>query len=220
MSKRFVVSGLLAVSMLVLPGCSSRHNKSENTAAAAESAPMKQNHTESTAADVNRPFPKDLAGVWVGDRSDWIIQIEDDGTISQIFTPWSVRIIAGKVNTYELINNGKGSVEPGEWAADYDPVSRDLTVGLELKSFRWAVPWVVGEQVIEGNSLDTFVGKVSRDEKKWEAEWNQFIQYYVTTDQLKHHALPVDENLFDQGPVTFTWAPLPPKTDSNEPNEP
>lgn len=157
--------------------------------------------TENMESAAKQLFPKDLAGRWVADRGHWEIRIEPDGGISSVVQPiGGEKVEAERINTYPLVKGGQGVIKPGKWVADYNSVNRILTVQIVLDSFHMQVE----DQIIEGSSFDTFTGKVAESGNTWEAIWESFPEYIVSTDKYKKEKLPINEEEYSQGIVIFT----------------
>ena len=136
-------------------------------------------------------FPEFLAGRWRANTDGWEIVFEPDGTISSaVITLGRVRIKPGQVTTIPMKMGGKGVFEPGEWMVYYVPSDQELTVKISLKNCYIEL----GKGVLEGKSTDIFVGKVSENDRFWEAEWASFPDYTAHTDVYPNFHLTEDPN--------------------------
>lgn len=136
-------------------------------------------------------FPESLAGVWKADKGVWEFVFEPDGTLSSAVTSLgSVRMKPGEVTTVPLKMGGKGIFEPGDWFVQYSPDRRELVVEIFLKHFYTEL----GEGILEGKRTDIFIGTVSEDGREWSAEWFNFPEYIVHTQEHQNYKLPYDAN--------------------------
>lgn len=179
---------LMSISMMLLvsTGC--------------QSANAPENHVE-VIIDGGGQFPEFLVGRWKADRDGWEIVFESDGTISSAVHTFS-RINLRPDQTIEvpLINNGKGVYTTGKWTVQYS-LTGDLAVEIVLEHFR-AQP---GKDVLEGSSLDFFVGPVSEDDSEWRAVWSSYPKYKIFTDAFPDgKELSVGPDYHDRGILVFT----------------
>ena len=126
-------------------------------------------------------FQKFMAGTWKADQGYWEITFAADGTIPSFRNNFDVQVV---------IAEGGGSIIPetgpiiecvsGPCQANFDPLTKELNVSLSLEHFRIQFP----QGDIQGKCVDTFVGKVSPQEKLWHATW--------TMDHEISHLDPVD----------------------------
>ena len=146
-------------------------------------------------------FPVFLAGTWKSDKNGWEIVLEKDGSISSVVhTIARVRLKPDEVTKVPMKEEGEGIFMPGEWAAYYQSKDRRLTVDITLDSFKNRK----GTDIVEGSSMDTFVGSVSEDGKQWQAEWFSYPEYFVTTGEYDQYQLPEDPNENPKGVLIFS----------------
>ena len=70
--------------------------------------------------------------------------------------------------------DGKFSTfKTGDCVVDYTPATRELFVSVEMEKMHI----VYMDNVIDGNSIDRFVGPVSEDGKVWTADWINVFDY-------------------------------------------
>ncbi len=126
-------------------------------------------------------FPHSLVGTWKADESGWEFVFERDGTISSaVIDAGMVRVTPGKkVATVELKEGGKGTYKLGQWTVQYSPHSRELAVEVVVDYFHLDMK-TFG---LKGHSTDWFVGTVSEDGQRWEAEWFTFPKYIALTPE-------------------------------------
>jgi hypothetical protein len=187
-------------------GCATQKNHKQDACATLKKTENRgqKNMGETPMSLIKNNLPKELAGRWGADRNSWEITIEPNGVISSVVhTIGGQKVVAGRVNTYELIRQGEGIVKPGPWSAVYDPNTRILTVEIALEYFKWQV----GEQVVEGSSYDIFTGPVSPTWKVWQAEWKAYPEYIVSTDKVQKKRLPVENDEVDEGILIFAKVP-------------
>jgi len=147
------------------------------------------------------PGPEFLAGIWTADRGGWKFVFEKDGSIGGIIhTMGRAALRPGQITKVPLKKGGKGYYEPGTWRIVYDSDLSELTVEIELKSFKAQI----GKNIVEGNSTDIFVGPISIDGRQWDAQWYSYPEYYVTIGEYDHHKLPMDPNENPKGVLIFS----------------
>jgi len=145
-------------------------------------------------------FPQFLVGRWKDEKKGWEIVFEPDGSISwAIHTIARVRVKPGQVTTVPMRRGGKGVFEAGQWAVQYAPENRELTVEIVLEHYRAEM----GEQALKGSSRDIFIGQVSEDGQEWRADWFAFPEYVVSTDIYDNYKLPVDYNYNPRSELVF-----------------
>ncbi len=136
-------------------------------------------------------FPPFLVGRWKADKGGWEIVFEPDGTISSaVVSLGRVRMKPGQLTTTNMILGGKGRFEPGQWTVQYSQAKRELIVEIAIEHFRVEL----GENVVQGQTWDFFVGLVSSDGQLWWADRFSFPEYIVDTKKYPHYKLPFDPN--------------------------
>ena len=178
---------VLCVAILILTGCQSQ-----------QTATFSGVQVELINTD---QFPKELVGHWVDDRHGWEFWLNDKGQLlGLVHTMARVRIVPGKVNSYKLIDEGNGRIEPGEMLVQYDGQTRELVIEVELDHYEW----IKNNDVIEGNRKDAFIGNVSEDGMKWPVVW--LSKEYITaeTGTQEKRVLMQDEDIKEHGALTFT----------------
>ncbi|HUS73688.1 MAG TPA: hypothetical protein VMY06_11530 [Sedimentisphaerales bacterium] len=136
-------------------------------------------------------FPEFLVGRWKADKDGWEFVFEPDGTISSVVVSLGrVRVKPGEVTTVPMKMGGKGIYEPGEWMVYYAPVGRELMVRISLKNLYVEM----GENVLEGKSMDIFAGPVLQDDKVWPVEWTSFPDYVAHTAEYPDFPISEDPN--------------------------
>ena len=98
--------------------------------------------------------------------------------------------------------DGAGIIEPGEWTVAYDPISHKLKIKIEINSFEM----IKGTDIIEGSTLDIFIGTVSEDGTKLTAQWTSFPKFYASTAQHERQELPVYASESAKGQIVFKKA--------------
>ncbi|MHC4999869.1 MAG: hypothetical protein ACYTE1_03485, partial [Planctomycetota bacterium] len=147
-----------------------------------------------------KTFPEELAGPWVSDDATWGITLAKNGAIESIIHPMGYsRILPGLENSYPLVEDGEASITPGLWVVHYTPESRELVIEIVFDHFIW----IKGDDEVKGNSRDILYGIVSEDFKKWTLNWDNFSEFYVTTDMVEDYELPMSERLIPRGTFVF-----------------
>ncbi|MHC4120123.1 MAG: hypothetical protein ACYSWO_21730 [Planctomycetota bacterium] len=139
----------------------------------------------------NGQFPEFLVGTWKADKSGWEIVFEPNGAISSaVVSLGRVRIKPGQTTTVPMKLGGKGVFEAGQWAVEYLPDRRELTVEIAIASFRVEL----GDGVVKGRTLDVFTGSISADGRSWWANRFSFPEYVADTKKYRDRKLIVDPN--------------------------
>ena len=134
-------------------------------------------------------FPASLAGRWKADKGGWEIVFETDGTISSASVSLGrVKMIPGQVTTVPMQLGGQGIYEPGQWTVQYAQEQRELIVEIAIDHFRVEL----GDNVLQGQRRDFFIGPVSQDGKLWQPEWFSFPEYIADTKKYHNYKLPFD----------------------------
>lgn len=154
------------------------------------------------SAGTGGQFPKFLAGTWDcndvngGAGVNLEIVIEPNGTIASANTPLGTPILRSgeRVDFNNVTKGGKGGkgfYKAGLFIAEYKPATRELKVELPIENYHIET---VDEAVVEGNSTEILIGKVSKDGKTWQADVYSLREIYVTTGEYKHYKMPHDPN--------------------------
>ncbi len=147
-----------------------------------------------------KSLPSEVAGVWVADRANWLIEIQKDGTIPRVVhTIGAIEVFNGQSRTFPLVEDGQGFVQPGPWILQYDHRTQELMVEINLAYFEWDKK----TEKVYGKSRDVLTGPVQSD-GTWRATWIAFPEYFVTTEQVVDYQLPIEEGTEDQGQILFT----------------
>ncbi len=145
-------------------------------------------------------FPAFLAGRWEGEEG-WEFTFEPNGVISSaVFSLGRVQVKPGQTSIVPMLNDGQSIFEPGEWLVDYDPNSRVLTVEVSLKHINIQMG---GHVVLEGKSLDVFIGPVSENGKAWQVAWYDYPDYKAHTSEVSDANLSVDTDYGFEETVVF-----------------
>ncbi len=112
-------------------------------------------------------LPPEVAGVWQAVNLPWKIVLTPDGQIPEATVLWGDVVRPNQKTEFQM-PDCLSYLVGGDFAVEYRPVDRELSVSIELKDIHICLPIAA---VVDGNSLDTFVGKVSEDGKVWEAGW-------------------------------------------------
>jgi len=145
-------------------------------------------------------FPAFLVGRWKADKGGWEFVFEPDGTISSaVVSLGRVTMKPGQVTTTPMKLGGKGVFEPGQWTVQYTPEPRELLVEIAIDHFRVER----GDNVVQGQSRDFFIGPVSEDGQMWWADRFSFPEYIVDTKKHPNYKLPFDPNDNPQDSLIF-----------------
>ena len=177
---------VLVMSMLIFTGC-------QNTDV--------RNRGVDVIIDGKGGFPSSMAGVWKSEKYGWEIAFEPDGRISYaVIAIGRIRVEPGHDSIIPLKEDGRGVVSPGPWTVQVSSESRELFVEIVIKNYYLQK----GDEIVEGNTKDIFIGSFSEDGRVWEAEWFSFPTYIVTTSTKDKFELPVDEVDYTKGLIIFT----------------
>ena len=145
-------------------------------------------------------FPAFLVGRWKADKGGWEIVFEPDGTISSaVVSLGRVRMKPGQVTNRETILGGKGVYEPGRWTVLYSQKRRELIVELAIENFRVES----GDEAIQGQTRDFFIGLVSSDGQLWWADRYSFPKYIADRKIYPNYEFPFDPNDNPQESLIF-----------------
>ncbi len=138
------------------------------------------------------PLPPEVAGTWQARDSLWKIVLNPDGTVSSaVVDMGNVEVRPNETSKTEMKDGQFSTYKAGDYIAEYTPATRELYVSVEMES----IHVVYLDNVVDGNSVDRFVGPVSQDGKTWIADWIKLFDYGPR--------FPQDPNHTYQGPVTF-----------------
>ena len=119
-------------------------------------------------------LPPDIAGTWKAQFSPWKIVLSPDGTVSSAVIPMGeVEIKPNQTARVEMKDGSYSTFEAGDCIVEYKAATRELFVSVEMKS----INVVYLDNVIDGKSIDRFVGLVSEDGKVWTADWITVSDY-------------------------------------------
>jgi len=119
-------------------------------------------------------LPTDIAGTWKAQDSPWKIVISGDGTVSSAIIPMGeVEIKPNQTTNVEMKDGSLGTFKAGDCVVEYVPQTRELFVSVEMEQIH--IKFL--DNVIDGNSIDRFVGPVSQDGKFWMADWITIFDY-------------------------------------------
>ena len=119
-------------------------------------------------------LPPDIAGTWKAQDSDWKIVLSPDGTLSSAVIPMGVVEVRPNQTTKTEMKDGSYSTfKTGDCVVEYTPATRELFVSVQMEE----IHIVFLDNVIDGNSIDRFIGPVSEDGKVWTADWITVFDY-------------------------------------------
>jgi len=149
-------------------------------------------------------FPPSLAGRWREGKRGWEFVFERDGRISSaVIDSGMIRVTPGHRDIEVATQKLKGYYRLGPWTAQYSPEGRELSVGVVVESFHLDT----GDFVLKGSSADWFVGPVSQDWQKWEAQWYSFPQVTASAEYEQDLVFEQDPNENPVGTLVFTKQP-------------
>jgi len=119
-------------------------------------------------------LPPDIAGTWKAQGSPWKIVLSPDGTVSSAVIPMGVVEVRPNQTTKTEMKDGSYSTfKAGDCVVEYTPTTRELFVSIQMDEIH--VQFL--DNVIDGNSIDRFIGPVSEDAKTWTADWITVFDY-------------------------------------------
>lgn len=102
-----------------------------------------------------------------------------------------VEIRPNQTTKVEMIDGSISTFKAGDCIVEYIPNTRELFVSVEMKE----IHVVYLDNMLDGNSIDRFVGPVSKDGKTWTADWINVFDYGPH--------FPQDANDIYAGPLIF-----------------
>jgi hypothetical protein len=69
----------------------------------------------------------------------------------------------GQITTTRVLAGGNAIFEPGQWTVDYMPRASELTIKIPMRHIHVDA----GENIVDGRSTGTFIGKVDADQGFW-----------------------------------------------------
>ncbi|OHB57341.1 MAG: hypothetical protein A2Y12_09530 [Planctomycetes bacterium GWF2_42_9] len=151
--------------------------------------------------DGNGIFPKELAGLWIGDAQGWRIRFTQTGDINSVVLPLGkVTISPGETKNIELYNGGKGIFKAGEWTTEYSYKLNELAVEIVINYFKVQL----GKSILEGSVKEYLIGKTELG--GWVTSWASDPNYIVCTSEYKNYRLPID---FNQPPTKVIFTKIP-----------
>lgn len=137
-------------------------------------------------------LPPDIAGTWKANGSLWKIVLSADGeVVSAVFPMGEVEIRPNQTTKVEMKDGQFSTFKAGDCEVEYTPATRELFVSIEMED----IHIVFLDKVIDGNSIDRFIGPVSEDGKVWMADWIKVFDYGPR--------FPQDANDIFAEPLTF-----------------
>ena len=119
-------------------------------------------------------LPPDIAGTWKAQDSPWKIVLSPDRTVSSAVIPMGeVEIKPNQTTKVEMKDGSFSTFKAGDCVVEYTPDTRELFVSVEMEKIH--IRFL--DNVIDGNSIDRFVGPVSEDGKFWMADWIAVFDY-------------------------------------------
>ena len=113
-------------------------------------------------------FRKFMAGTWKADNSTWEFTFAPDGNLSSFHNNLDVQIVVKEGGGLKKVDdNTKLEYSIGPCQAKYVPDTGNLAVTIVTELYVLEFP----NGALQGSSTDTFSGKVSRQDKTWNAKW-------------------------------------------------
>ena len=119
-------------------------------------------------------IPESLSGNWKAKEQVWEIKIGPEGRVESVLIPMGeIWIRPNQINTMKMIDGKISTFEAVNFEASYDPDLRELFAKISVPYFHVKI----GNDFLEGNFEDVFVGPVTSDGKRWDAIWFHFFDY-------------------------------------------
>jgi hypothetical protein len=119
-------------------------------------------------------LPPDIAGTWKAQDSPWKIVLAPDGTVTSVVIPMGeVEIRPNKTTKVTMLDGSYSTYKAGDCIVEYKPDTRELFVSVKMKKIH--IRYL--DNALDGNSIDRFVGPVSKDGKTWTADWINIYDY-------------------------------------------
>ena len=132
-------------------------------------------------------IPSHAAGIWQAEDSAWRIVVNSDGSIGSAVIPMGeVEVRPNETTRVLMKDDSYSTFKAGDCFAEYYPEHGELYVSVEMD----AIHVVFLDNVVDGNSLDYFVGPVSEDGKEWKAEWVNVFDYGPRFPQEPNDIVP------------------------------
>lgn len=132
------------------------------------------NRITDKAVDANEQFPAFLAGTWKAEGRPWKITLNPDGTVASAVIPMAkVEVKPNQTTKVEMKDGSFSTFKAGDCIVEYMPGTKELFVSVEMEHIHITYQ----DNVIDGNSIDRFVGPVSEDGKVWTADWISIFDY-------------------------------------------
>ena len=133
-------------------------------------------------------FPAELlAGIWQQEgeiRREFIVS-PDGLIVSAVLGMGLTRVSPVEETRVPLRDGTEGFFVPGNWSATFDPVERQLSVSVEMNSFRLQN----GPEIVEGVIRESFIGIINEDGKKWTVNYYGIPIIHAFTSDGKEHVL-------------------------------
>lgn len=142
-------------------------------------------------------FPQFLVGTWKDDKYGWEFVFEPDGTISSaVIDVGKIRVTPSKrITTARLKGRGESVYKLGQWTVQYSPSVRELAVEVVVEYYRLTLD--KQGRGLTGHSTDWFVGPVSEDSQRWEAEWFTFQKNILLSPEPSEFPFDPNDNPID-----------------------
>ena len=119
-------------------------------------------------------LPPDITGTWKAQDSPWKIVLSPDGTVSSAVIPMGeVEVKPNQTTKTEMKDGSYSTFKAGDCVVEYTLTTRELFVSVQMEEIHIAFL----DNVIDGNSIDRFIGPVSEDGKVWTADWITVFDY-------------------------------------------
>ncbi len=119
-------------------------------------------------------LPPEVAGTWQAQDSPWKIVLSPDGTVSSaVVFMGEVEVKPNQTTKVEMKDGSFSTYKAGNCPVEYNPSTRELFVSIEMEK----IHIVFLDNVIDGNGIDRFIGRISEDGKTWMADWITIFDY-------------------------------------------
>ena len=143
------------------------------------------------SSEVAPQLPGIVVGTWKARGSPWLIELGPEGVVSAVIPLGVVQVRPNQASEVEMKDGSISTYKAGDCYAEYNPVNRELFVSIEMDEtyIRFM------DQVIDGNSIDRFIGSISDDGKTWTPDNITIFDYGPR--------FPQDENDIYPEPMVF-----------------
>ena len=140
-------------------------------------------------------IPLFATGTWQQRDGVFKIVIEPNGVVSSIIIPvGTAEVRPNQTTEMEMKDGSISTFTGGDFFADCNPITRELTVVVETREFH--VRFL--DNRLDGNRVDSLSGSVSDDGKVWEPNWIEIFDYGPGFPQDENDILYPQPLVFDK----------------------